>query len=626
MNAATAAGEGGGDGPKASKRDRLREALAKTKTRLRKASDAAPLAPVTNFQLDDEVNDFLQGGRDLAARRPSAPSIQESQPRPPEYSAIARRLESRAATHNVADTYSADDQFQDSRGLVSRRVFTAPPTDSQTSKTKAKGRKESGAREATQDLRLDDGVTDFLQGGRDFGARRASTTSGTDAEVLEPSTTAGPAWEGLAAAQYAIFSNDWNPFVQGEYDPTARRPSTASTSDSQQVHTSPRRIVGPKLDVSGLQRWPNAKPVQGGGADDLLQPPQQQARSQSQSSMQRRRRKTRKLSVSFVPDPPVVIGEGGDDAETPPIDVSRRRTRSVSPNFGANARPGLARSLATRRGPTGDAPSPEQGPMTASTTTDEGSLRRPRVMRVQTGLTVAASAPPPRNAADLEFEMTLQTPLSNQPVPVVSPLDDSAGPIENDEPPSPLAEAELNQDKPGEGHGDRRPSLSPSPLRLPRHVKPSMAQTDLRMQFEEGAALRHAYHHQPQHQHQRNLSSASSVVASDTEDVAGAGAPPPYTPRRESQRDISPRPQPSSNATMTRRDAESARDYDHGRVTRNNTVALGASPAPAGLHSSTLTIPRSSSAGTAQQGPLRQHRQNEISPGRAPAARPEGWI
>ncbi|KAI9879464.1 MAG: hypothetical protein M1823_006834, partial [Watsoniomyces obsoletus] len=97
---------------------------------------------------------------------------------------------------------------------------------------------------------------------------------------------------------------------------------------------SPRRIVVPRIDVSNSQRYPTAQPV------GQIQPqsneflrPQYQGRSQSVSSFSKGRGRARGLSVQFTKTPPIVIGEGGDEAQAPTIEVSKakRRARSVSP-------------------------------------------------------------------------------------------------------------------------------------------------------------------------------------------------------------------------------------------------------------------------------------------------------
>ncbi|KAF2144015.1 uncharacterized protein K452DRAFT_223714 [Aplosporella prunicola CBS 121167] len=87
---------------------------------------------------------------------------------------------------------------------------------------------------------------------------------------------------------------------------------------------SPR---APRIDVAAAQRWP-------GAADFLTRAaasnPQSTSTSPVPSSMRSAgerpsRPRSKSLAVGFINTAPEIIGEGGDEAEEPPIDISRRR-------------------------------------------------------------------------------------------------------------------------------------------------------------------------------------------------------------------------------------------------------------------------------------------------------------
>ncbi|KAK5095900.1 hypothetical protein LTR70_003219 [Exophiala xenobiotica] len=144
------------------------------------------------------------------------------------------------------------------------------------------------------------------------------------------------------------------PSVGSDFRPTLDTSSPSprpSTSDSQsQSHPSPRRVLPipiPRIDVSASSRFPNAKGVhisasvpQPGSAaissdstrTGSLLKPEYKSRSQSASALASAERKARirGLSVGFVDVPPVIIGEGGDEADAPPVEISRAKTRARS--------------------------------------------------------------------------------------------------------------------------------------------------------------------------------------------------------------------------------------------------------------------------------------------------------
>jgi hypothetical protein len=126
-----------------------------------------------------------------------------------------------------------------------------------------------------------------------------------------------------------------------DHEPSPPSSSRPSTSDSANPFPSsprsPRKLHIPKIDVSNSQRWPMAKVLGASHAEvnDFLRP-EYQTRSQSAntfSNLKKRGARGRNLSVNFIEGPPVIIGEGGDEAPAPPVEISRskQRARSASP-------------------------------------------------------------------------------------------------------------------------------------------------------------------------------------------------------------------------------------------------------------------------------------------------------
>lgn len=189
------------------------------------------------------------------------------------------------------------------------------------------------------EFKLDDDVNDFLAAGRtSFTSSRPSFGSAT---------------------------------VPQSEDSSAIYGSRPSTSDSKS-QVSPRRgpPIVPRIDVSTSSRFPNARTVH---PDDRLPilddaqtspragsllAPEYKSRSMSSSSIlsKERRQRVRGLSVGFADAPPVIIGEGGDEAQAPPVEISRAkaRARSASPQgrktYTDPAPQGVARMAMSARG------------------------------------------------------------------------------------------------------------------------------------------------------------------------------------------------------------------------------------------------------------------------------------
>ncbi|EXJ66638.1 uncharacterized protein A1O5_10309 [Cladophialophora psammophila CBS 110553] len=260
--------------------------------------------------------------------------------------------------------------------------------------------------------------------------------------------------------------------------PTSTRPSTSdSFTNPSASQRSPKKLPVPRIDVSNAQRWPRAQPIGTSEQDinDFLRP-EYQGRSQSVSSLStkpKRKGRGRGLSVSFIEAPPVIIGEGGDDAPTPPVEISkaRQRARSASPmpNRGQSQSRDHSRSPMNGASEQRRAPPPPP-PRLAHAPPD---VLRPRMLqRVQTGNfaggTMGASA------LDKEFEMTLRL----GPNAINSPVSPGGSPNT----PELLAPKPVRVVHPP-------PPVLEEPAQ-PHVVKKEIPNADLRKQFREGDALR----------------------------------------------------------------------------------------------------------------------------------------
>ncbi|KAI1620282.1 hypothetical protein EDD37DRAFT_172658 [Exophiala viscosa] len=244
------------------------------------------------------------------------------------------------------------------------------------SRTKSKFKKNNDKSEETeQGLSAD--VNEFLAAGR-------TSTSSWNSQNTTPHS---PATHGFSSTATSP-------------DQQSPRPSTSDSSST--IHKPPRKLVVPRIDVSNSQRWPAAQPVrqQGSLAESDFLRPEYHSRSQSASSLSKRKGRARGLSVAFDDDPPVIIGEGGDDAPTPPMEISKAKSRARS-----------ASPMSTRQP---HAPGMHHSPTAAHTHFsparghDPPDVLRPRgLQRIQTG-TSPTSAASRSSALDREFEMTLR--------------------------------------------------------------------------------------------------------------------------------------------------------------------------------------------------------------------------
>ncbi|KPI37389.1 uncharacterized protein AB675_10370 [Cyphellophora attinorum] len=230
-------------------------------------------------------------------------------------------------------------------------------------------------------------------------------------------------------------TSDRPPTNQSHYhDAPENQHSTDFIPPPQQ---SPRRIVVPKIDVSTSQRYPGAQPLQADTeqTESSLLKPHYQTRSQSSSSLSKGRGRARGLSVQFVDRPPVVIGEGGDEAEAPPIEVGKAKVRARSASPFRNNGPPPAGSKMWNKSPLQQIPRPGQWAHTQqplqlppNTSSPPESTQRPGIHRVPTGM--IGNSPSPmlegRQAIDREFDMS----LGLSPATTISPSTTNASPVE----------------------------------------------------------------------------------------------------------------------------------------------------------------------------------------------------
>lgn len=100
--------------------------------------------------------------------------------------------------------------------------------------------------------------------------------------------------------------------------------------------TSTRPPLGPKIDIAIAQRWPSANDVRQASAGGTLKGDGSDASPNGFTKPTRRPG----LVVAFVKTMPEIIGEGGDETEEPPSEVSRRKalmSRSASNRVPSNA-------------------------------------------------------------------------------------------------------------------------------------------------------------------------------------------------------------------------------------------------------------------------------------------------
>jgi hypothetical protein len=278
-------------------------------------------------------------------------------------------------------------------------------------RTKTKLRK----RDTTAGTALeDDEVEDFLAAGRNSTStgRPSISDSLRFADSIPPRSEAGSVHTRPSTGHSDSSASNIRSTLVPVPDPFVPPPQQ-----------SPRRFQVPRIDVSNSQRYPGAQPMpppihQDPNRSELLQP-QYQARSQSVSSLSKGRGRARGLSVTFTDRPPAVIGEGGDQAEAPPIEISKahQRARSVSPTPTPRTVGPIGRLWS--RSPILRKPLPEK---VVSPVKEEDDFFNPVVKRTQTGMS-PSPALGSKNALDKEFEMSLSlgSASMNSPGSTISP-------------------------------------------------------------------------------------------------------------------------------------------------------------------------------------------------------------
>ena len=106
-------------------------------------------------------------------------------------------------------------------------------------------------------------------------------------------------------------------------------PKGAASTTASTIAPHQKPIPVPRIDVTRSSRWPTAREVVRQTSPDRLMPGARLSRTQSEGVVERRRRRS-DLQVKFDDASPIVIGEGGDDAEAPTTQISMARFRTKS--------------------------------------------------------------------------------------------------------------------------------------------------------------------------------------------------------------------------------------------------------------------------------------------------------
>lgn len=121
-----------------------------------------------------------------------------------------------------------------------------------------------------------------------------------------------------------IFSNDEAPAKETKQQKANIEQDVADflkpSTQKAQLNVLPK----PRIDVAAAQRWPGAHDIH--AQTPSPRPTPLGIPSSMRGSSNSRPRKGKGLTVSFARTAPEVIGEGGDEAESPSIEVSRRKS------------------------------------------------------------------------------------------------------------------------------------------------------------------------------------------------------------------------------------------------------------------------------------------------------------
>ncbi|KAK4996353.1 hypothetical protein LTR60_007832, partial [Cryomyces antarcticus] len=110
------------------------------------------------------------------------------------------------------------------------------------------------------------------------------------------------------------------------------KPSTNKPQASPQ-----RALVTPRIDIAAAQRWPGASQLKQIASPASPFPSSMRPKDGSSS------RRGNNLAVSFARTAPEIIGEGGDDAESPAVEVSKARRGQTPPTRTQSDRRGGSR-------------------------------------------------------------------------------------------------------------------------------------------------------------------------------------------------------------------------------------------------------------------------------------------
>lgn len=252
----------------------------------RKKSNQADAGPEGEFKLSQDVQEFLSKPSSIT----SAPSVGVKESPPLVRKSLSPWADSRSSTLD-------EDPFDDS-------ASGNRPSSSEGGEP-LEGVENSSKRRAWKE-RL---------------KKHMQKTSESNAPQSPPTLDPGP--------QYTpVSSSTW------PQTPSLRQLSVPGRASSN-VHTSvmsPTRVLPlqqlGRLDISNASRWPTSQPMR-----EISPDPQSQSLSQpeAQTVAHPTLKRSKGLRVSFTETRPEIIGEGGDEADTPPIEVSKFRGQQGLP-------------------------------------------------------------------------------------------------------------------------------------------------------------------------------------------------------------------------------------------------------------------------------------------------------
>ncbi|KAI9672366.1 MAG: hypothetical protein M1817_003388 [Caeruleum heppii] len=217
-----------------------------------------------------------------------------------------------------------------------------------------------------------------------------------------------------------IFSSEKDTAKQTEGDATRDQDVTDFLKPSTSRPTGLSSNISPaqqlqKLDIASAKKWPSASEVRQWSTDS---PFGQSFRSSSRGKSSSPKRSKKGLHVTFADTQPEIIGEGGDDADAPPTDISAARARSHSPvirqNLGWSDQQGPQRNNehSAQRRP------PRQSVSSGQVMHDEPFRpvplgRRPTGLDPTSGATAPGSTPRRKPIADSKLSSERETQMTS---------------------------------------------------------------------------------------------------------------------------------------------------------------------------------------------------------------------